>query len=463
VQILRRDRITIRPDRQRKEFDEKAIQDLATSIERVGLLNPIIVTRDAGSSLIYLVAGERRLRALDLLDTLGTRYRHASATYEASDVPVIHFNDLDELAREEIELEENVAREDLTWQERVAAIARLDTLRKKRDSTHTTSDTAREVFGDPEAAPASVTTTYRALALAKAAASDPEIAGAKSEKEAYKLLTRKEERQRYADLAIASPVQTAEERHRLVHGDCLDWMRAQPASQFQIILTDPPYGMGADTFGDAAGKLQGIEHHYDDSSDATQKLLAAWFPESYRLAAPEAFLFLWCDIDLFPWLKLQAALAGWKPHRTPFINIKREGGRVPWPASGPRRCYELCLYATKGEATSRSIVRDVFESTLGERNYGHGAQKPVEAYEYLLRFVARPGDRALDTFAGTGTLLDAAERVGIASTCVEMDAAHYGIMLERLRALENKNDAEDLFGLGDPAIEFARGDRTESE
>jgi DNA modification methylase len=295
-----------------------------------------------------------------------------------------------------------------------------------------------------------VATTYRALALAKAAATDPDIAGAKSEKEAYKLLTRKEERKRYADLAISAPEQSKEERHTLVQGDCLSWMRAQQAEQYQIILTDPPYGMGADTFGDAAGKLQGIEHHYDDSFAGTQRLLAEWFPESFRLAAPQSFLFLWCDIDLFPWLKLQATLAGWKPHRTPFINTKKEGGRVPWPDSGPRRCYELCLYATKGEVTSRSIVRDVFESVLTERNYGHGAQKPVEAYEYLLRFVARPGDRVLDTFAGTGTLIDAAENLGIASTCIEQDPAHFGIMLERLRALGDKNATADFFGFDGP-------------
>jgi DNA modification methylase len=213
-------------------------------------------------------------------------------------------------------------------------------------------------------------------------------------------------------------------------------MARQPDGTYPIILTDPPYGMHADSFGDAGGKLSGIEHHYDDTPEGTKALLSRWFDESYRIAAKEAFLFLWCDIDLFPWLKATAQLSGWKPHRTPFINVKREGGRVPWPAQGPRRCYELCLYAVKGDRPARSIVRDVFESSLSERNYGHGAQKPVEAYEYLLRMVARPDDVALDTFAGTGPLIEAAERVGIRSVNVEQDAAHFGIMIERLKALE---------------------------
>ena len=29
-----------------------------------------------------------------------------------------------------------------------------------------------------------------------------------------------------------------------------------------MILTDPPYGMDADQFGDGGGKMTGIEHHY---------------------------------------------------------------------------------------------------------------------------------------------------------------------------------------------------------
>ncbi len=413
MNVIPRASIKIRPDRQRKEFDEAALVSLSTSIGAVGLINPIVV--EAVDGIPFLVAGERRLRALDLLALTSKGYRHASETVGADLVPVIYFNDLSPLQREELELEENIARQDLTWQERVAAIARLDALRKAQSPGHTTASTAAEVFGVLEADPTQTAATTRALVLAKAAKADPEIAGAKSEKEAYKILTRKEERERFAALALDRSRSTTSDRHTLVHTDCLSWMAGQPDETYPIILTDPPYGMGAHDFGDAGGKLSGIEHHYDDTPEGTKALLSRWFDESYRIAAKEAFLFLWCDIDLFPWLK---------------------GGRVPWPAQGPRRCYELCLYAVKGDRPTKGIVRDVFESSLSERNYGHGAQKPVEAYEYLLRMVARPDDVALDTFAGTGPLIEAAERVGIRSVNVEQDAAHFGIMIERLKALE---------------------------
>lgn len=435
MNLLPRSKIQIRPDRQRKEFNDTALISLANSIASVGLINPIVVTSEPDG--IFLVAGERRLRAIDQLSNTAQTYRHASAQVPATQVPVIYFNDLSELEREELELEENIAREDLSWLERANAIARLDALRKKQSPAHTTADTAKEIFGTDAPTSAAIPTVNRALALAKAAASDPEIAGAKNENDAYKLLTRKEERKRFEQLALDDSQGPQNDRHRIIHADCLTWMAAQPAGQFDIILTDPPYGMAAQAFGDAGGKLTGIEHHYEDSQDATRELIQKWMPEAYRIAAPNSFLFLWCDIDQFTWLRDLALISGWRPFRTPFINVKREGGRVPWPTQGPRRCYELCLYAVKGDRKTRSIVKDAFESTLHEGNFGHGAQKPVEAYEYLLRMVAEPGDVVLDTFAGTGTLLRAAENVKLRSVCVEQDLAHFGIMKDRLEKLSN--------------------------
>jgi len=52
------------PYQPRKIFNEEKIKELSESIEKNGLLQPIVVTRNGGSYL--LVAGERRLRATKL-------------------------------------------------------------------------------------------------------------------------------------------------------------------------------------------------------------------------------------------------------------------------------------------------------------------------------------------------------------------------------------------------------------
>ena len=60
-------RVLDNPHQARKHFDEQAIADLATSIEKVGLQQPIIVRKGEQDGTFVLVAGERRLRAHRLL------------------------------------------------------------------------------------------------------------------------------------------------------------------------------------------------------------------------------------------------------------------------------------------------------------------------------------------------------------------------------------------------------------
>lgn len=66
------DKISPNPYQPRKEFDPRALQDLADSIRQYGILQPLVVTRkeiesEDGLSVNYeLIAGERRLRASKL-------------------------------------------------------------------------------------------------------------------------------------------------------------------------------------------------------------------------------------------------------------------------------------------------------------------------------------------------------------------------------------------------------------
>lgn len=53
------------PDQPRRSFDDDSISELASSIKQVGLIQPLIVRKV--SDRYYLIAGERRLRAVKLL------------------------------------------------------------------------------------------------------------------------------------------------------------------------------------------------------------------------------------------------------------------------------------------------------------------------------------------------------------------------------------------------------------
>ena len=102
----------------RKEFDIEKINELAQSIKKNGLIQPLIVTKKDLDSF-FLVAGERRWRAAQKTDL---------KVLPALLLP-------DDLDKDEISLIENIQREDLKVSEEAKAYQRLI---KKNNYTHET-------------------------------------------------------------------------------------------------------------------------------------------------------------------------------------------------------------------------------------------------------------------------------------------------------------------------------------
>ena len=56
------EQISPNPDQPRKDFDEEALQELASSIRELGIIQPLSL-RKSGPSSYQIIAGERRYRA----------------------------------------------------------------------------------------------------------------------------------------------------------------------------------------------------------------------------------------------------------------------------------------------------------------------------------------------------------------------------------------------------------------
>ena len=122
--------IIVETSRDRKLFDEKAIDTLAQSIRQVGQLQPGLCILK--NKKLYLLAGERRLRACKKLEIAFTYV--LTTLKNAGDL-------------QQAQLEENLKREDLTWQEEVRAKNKLFELRKTKDSK-TTIRSMAEYLGE---------------------------------------------------------------------------------------------------------------------------------------------------------------------------------------------------------------------------------------------------------------------------------------------------------------------------
>lgn len=109
VQKLPVNVVVANPHQPRQHFDEEALQQLASSIEQYGILQPLVVTPH-GQGRYALVAGERRWRAAQLAGL--------------EKVPAI-VRTTKELEQLEIAIVENVQRVDLSPLEQATSIERL--------------------------------------------------------------------------------------------------------------------------------------------------------------------------------------------------------------------------------------------------------------------------------------------------------------------------------------------------
>lgn len=108
---LKLDQISPNPYQPRQKFDEDALQDLARSIKKSGVFQPIIVRQpDPEVSRYEILAGERRYRASKLVDN--------------DSIPAI-IREVTESQMMEIAVMENLQREDLTPLEEAEAYEML--------------------------------------------------------------------------------------------------------------------------------------------------------------------------------------------------------------------------------------------------------------------------------------------------------------------------------------------------
>ena len=385
------------------------------------------------------MAGERRLKAIETLWAMGDQFRCGTTTLlKEGYLPVTDLGDLDPLAAMEAELEENIRRVDISWQDRSTATSQLFELRnlqaeKAKLPPPDQTAFAREVY--PDHHPIAATKAVREELILAANLKDPDVAAAPSSREAMKVIRRKEDAQRDRLLGESVGRSFNAQSHSLLQGDCLDLMKSMDSGQFDCILTDPPYGINAEGFNDSGGKANAAGHTYDDSLHNWLRLMGVFSSESFRLAKPQSHCYVFCDIDNFITLRNLMCTAGWKVFITPLVWHNPTSQRAPWPQSGPHRRYQLCLYANKGDRPVLRLASDLVEFKSDD-NLGWAAQKPVGLFMDLLSRSCRAGDSVLDPFMGSGTIVPAAHGLKVKATGIELDPVAYGIAVKRLGELK---------------------------
>lgn len=452
MHIIDLDKISVPANRQRKEFNKAKLQDLRDSIVNNGLLNPpTFIINESG--IYVLVAGERRLRAVRMLAEEQKSFICNQTEIPPGKLPILLLAKSDKLSRTQAELEENIIREELTWPERTSALAAFHALRMAANPEATQTSIATELVQkkSPTEAPTDNMVTAQRNELRRAVIiaehlDKPEIANARSANEAYQLVLKSESESYEAELIRRKRVSVQTNlRCEIRHGDAVEVMSTLDDNQFDLILTDPPYGLDANAKSGYRNRTV-LHHNYDDSEANARKILETLLVEGWRTCKLKANIFIFTDIKHFAWLYDNSKRMGWTPWRHPIIWQKSiSEGLAPWGRNGFTHTYDVAFYATKGRRGTNNTFPDVLtygRVARSERVYA--AEKPIPLLEAIVNLMTSPGDTVFDPCAGSGSTLLAAKNLKRHSLGIEIDKQVCDLATVRLEQGDEHVDFSEI-------------------
>lgn len=407
----------LKGDRQRNELND--IDVLADSIRRLGLIHPIVITRDNS-----LVAGERRLEACRQLG-----WTHIPAQYT---------DEIDQFTLKCIEFEENMKRKDLTWQEQCLAVQEYHSMQTEYDPKWSQEKTAAALGLNQS-------WVSRNLAVAEEAAKKPEILAIQRFSTARGIVERKEARKDEEALqelqkALRVPgTPTLELPASILNQDFTKWVETYSGPRFNFIHCDFPYGINADKM--QQGGSVATHGGYEDEAETYFSLLNCLCSNLSRIATDSCHIMFW-----FSMYHYSTTIDYFHTHSDfildpfPLVWLKSDNiGLLPDPQRGPRRIYETALFGSRGDRRIVSSVSNAYAAPT-DRSI-HMSAKPEPVLRHFFRMFCDASTLMLDPTCGSGNALRAAESVGASHVLgIEINkdfAAKAELQLNSARRLRN--------------------------
>lgn len=429
----------------RKRKDLGSLESLIASIKSNGQLTPGLVRPVSKADVIeddadplvpwVLVAGERRYRSICLAGI---------DTYLA-----INKGDLPPLEQRVAELEENLHRKEMTWDEQAAARAEIHELRVKQAGEEgrgwTLADTAREL-GETGA------TISRDIQVHKAIQADPTLKAAGSKKAAVRILDFREHLARQEASLDHARVGQQKLSSLMVEADARDWLRKLPSASASAVISDFPYGGDFHSLGMKRKEGEVSASDYDDTEAVSLDLFVDVVPEIMRITKWEGWMAIFMSETNYPFLRdlfescctthlkygeitykredngdwtkvmptrcsgrgdgcnfLRAEVPGWVWYRPNSRNPAR------FPERHAKNFYENILVVNRGAGRLYKHQDECPNVLVYDAEYGndriHSMQKPVAVGRELALRLTLPGELVVDPFFGSGNLLRGAASV----------------------------------------------------
>jgi len=436
---------------EKKDLEE--LQDLADSIKLVGLLNPIVIDEDN-----TLLAGMRRLCAYVL---------NGAPAIEAT-----RLGDLTELQQRIVELEENVRRVDLRWDDQVKLIAEIDRLKRVEFGEATSAPTTaqgkskgKEQEGWSQEKTAALvgkdrSTVSRSINLAEALNMIPQLSACKSADEAQKkfdgMLEQLATQELMKRVAEEDGTQTEKTIVKLVEenyivGDCLLGMRELQDNDRRLVMAevDPPYGIALQE------KRQGrMRESYNEIGleDYPQFLLTA-AKEVFRILAPDAWCVWWYGHEHQALVYQTLTHIGFQVDKIPCTWVKNKG-QTNQPDRYFARGWEPFFLCRKGKPLMHKRGRlNVFAYPgVSDQRRTHDTERPFDLIHDIISTLCLPkSGTVLVPFMGSGNTMRAALAHGMKALGWDIDGTEQKLALTKKLLADFEDIVEEEQNASNPS------------
>lgn len=402
-------------DRGRKDMGD--IEGLAADFLENGQITAITIRPrrpdEDYEEPFVLVAGGRRYRAALMLG-----WEEIEATFRNDEIS--------DRKHRILELQENVQREAMTWQEETFMREEIHRLMQEENPGWTQSDTAEHLGLDKSM-------VSKELSLVKAMETDPDIAKAPTKLAAIRLVDyKKKVAERVASVSRSSLTSL---REKLVTADMRDFARQLPAHSVDLCFTDFPFGIDYFENRTEDGHLQS---RYEDSAETLRDLLTDVIPQIVRFTKPSGWLALMMGSTHYEFLRglIEDCCAthfeyrasekdaycprGTDDHSCRWLKAEdpewiwyRPNSRNPsmWPELHQQNQYEKICVVNMGEAVISPLGRGKGNVLVHDAVYTdriHEMQRPHSLCRDIVERLSLGGQLVVDLCFGSGSALAAA-------------------------------------------------------
>lgn len=229
------------------------------------------------------------------------------------------------------------------------------------------------------------------------------------------------------------------------YGDAIKLMREIPDESIDLVLTDPPYGLGQVAVitrnGGKFGKTTPLgKSLVDNPLTAKGVHWKDWIPIAYEKLKPTGILITFCqkrDISyIYDFLESELNMVVRHVAVWAKTNPPAQARKVKWMDA-----WEPIIIATKNRGSGHHYNwrggqhRDVIETPIcmGKERTPHPTQKPLKLIETLIRWWSFEEDWVLDPFAGSGTTGVACQKLNRNCIMFEIDEKWKPIIEKRLK------------------------------